>query len=643
MENGGHLLSNFKRRASNTCANNHMNKIITFLFAAVLGISAVGAQSRILVGDMNNDGQLSVGDITSLTNTILGRQAVRRISTASDIFKSYNVDISGVWANNHSMMILQPDGKTDFEGCSSYEYFPSQSLLLFYSQKEAIMCFQVIEKTDKTLVLADPTLTHFYTYTNEEFYDDGNSLIMGRFIYNINVSDIDTYNFEEAWKSSSLMIDMSEENPIVRATIKDSDSELYIAFPSTLQLDLDEIYLGSMYGYSHYIGGWFYVKNVTIHDTEYTVFRHTKIAFPYPFEFHFKNTAYSNNHYATTLTLSDKKLSLNTGQTHQLNVKPMPLGTIVPPIRWESSNSAIATVSADGLVTAVKGGSCTITARATDGSGWSETCTLTIKQMVESIALSNTSLTLGLNEAFRLTATVFPNDAEDPSFTWTSSDESIAEVSHSGLVYTNGYGTAIITASANDGSGKKAMCKINVEKPHEFVDLGLPSGTLWATCNVGASKPEDYGDYFAWGETQPKSTYYDWSTYFDSVNSSSSNFKKYYNNGGKTELDFEDDAAYVNWGADWRMPSSVQMSELRNNCTWIWDSEKTGYTVIGPNDRFLFLPTDGFGILWSRTLNPSHSNEAFVLMWTNTDVICNNAAYRCYDFPVRPVRVSTTK
>ena len=108
---------------------------------------------------------------------------------------------------------------------------------------------------------------------------------------------------------------------------------------------------------------------------------------------------------------------------------------------------------------------------------------------------------------------------------------------------------------------------------HEWVDLGLPSGTLWATTNVGASKPEEYGDYFAWGETKPKSVY-DWDTYKWCKGDDYHQLTKYCNlsnygdNGfvdNKTELDPGDDAAYVNWGSKWRMPSLEQMQELRDN------------------------------------------------------------------------------
>ena len=111
---------------------------------------------------------------------------------------------------------------------------------------------------------------------------------------------------------------------------------------------------------------------------------------------------------------------------------------------------------------------------------------------------------------------------------------------------------------------------------HDYVDLGLPSGTLWATCNVGADSPEDYGDYFAWGETQPKDTY-DWSTY-QYCNGSYNTLTKYsveffdswyeqYTNYGYngfidnlTTLLPEDDAATANWGADWRMPTKKDLA-----------------------------------------------------------------------------------
>ena len=131
---------------------------------------------------------------------------------------------------------------------------------------------------------------------------------------------------------------------------------------------------------------------------------------------------------------------------------------------------------------------------------------------------------------------------------------------------------------------------------HEYVDLGLPSGLLWATYNVGADKPEDYGDYFAWGETEVKSAY-NWNTY------------KWYNGDwdiltkycisssygtvdNKTVLDIEDDAAYVNWGEGWCMPTCEEVQGLKNTCTWTWTTQggKDGYRVTGRNGNSVFLP-----------------------------------------------------
>ena len=195
---------------------------------------------------------------------------------------------------------------------------------------------------------------------------------------------------------------------------------------------------------------------------------------------------------------------------------------------------------------------------------------------------------------------------------------------------------------------------------HEWVDLGLPSGTLWATCNVGASAPEEYGDYFAWGETAPKD-YYDWSTY-KWCNGSYTTMTKYctdssygYNGfvDNKTELDPEDDAAYVNWGSSWRMPSKEQQDELREKCTWTRTTQNgvNGYLVTGPNGNTLFLPAAGnrwgvslnyvgsYGYYWSRTLYSSYPYYAYYLYFDSGNVYWYYIS-RNYGFAVRAVRVS---
>lgn len=168
---------------------------------------------------------------------------------------------------------------------------------------------------------------------------------------------------------------------------------------------------------------------------------------------------------------------------------------------------------------------------------------------------------------------------------------------------------------------------------HEYVDLGLPSGLKWATCNVGATKPEDYGDYFAWGETSRKSTY-NWSSY-KWCNGSETTMTKYCTDSkygtvdGKTVLDLADDAARANWGGDWRMPTKDEIDELQDNCTltWITQNGVEGYKVTSKiNGNSIFLPAAGDrlgdyllgagsgGYYWSSTLYPSYDFYAYDLV-----------------------------
>ena len=196
------------------------------------------------------------------------------------------------------------------------------------------------------------------------------------------------------------------------------------------------------------------------------------------------------------------------------------------------------------------------------------------------------------------------------------------------------------------------------ESDHEWVDLGLPNGTLWATCNIGANSPEEYGDYFAWGETEPKDVY-EWSTYKWWNGYTLTKYctdSSYGYNGftdGKTELDPEDDAATVNWGENWRMPTLDQQTELIDNCTWAWTTQNgvNGRLVTGPNGAGLFLPAAGYrwssslyyagsyGGYWSRTLYSGYPGYAYYLDFNSDDVYWGNY-YRIGGFSVRPVRVS---
>ena len=133
---------------------------------------------------------------------------------------------------------------------------------------------------------------------------------------------------------------------------------------------------------------------------------------------------------------------------------------------------------------------------------------------------------------------------------------------------------------------------------HDYVDLGL--SVKWATCNVGADSPEDYGDYFAWGETKLKSTY-NWNTY-KWWQEDNDNMTKYCTNSdygtvdNKTQLDLSDDAARAIWGGSWRMPTHNELTELRENCSWTWTTQNgvKGYKVTSKtNGNSIFLPAAG--------------------------------------------------
>lgn len=346
------------------------------LIAAFGSYAAAFAQSEIVVGDMNDDGQLTVGDVTALSETVIGHKAVRRISVAGDPYATDNSSIVGRWSGVSGTITFNSDGTTDYKEGYTYEYLPSQSLIVFYDETNAAREFLdvVILKSNK-LVLSDVSMTKAYTYGDHAF--------------------------------------VSED------------------------------------------------------------------------------------------------------------------GTIY----YEDSNG------------------------------------------------------------------------------------------------------------------------------HRYVDLGLPSGTLWATTNVGADTPEDYGYYFAWGEVEPKSIY-SYSTYFDSVNGSAYNFKKYNIDGGTThlELDLEDDAAYMNWGEGWRMPNLAQIQELYNSnyvtTEWVTQKGKNGRLITSKsNGASLFLPAVGYryygylydadsmGYYWSRSLSTSYSDYAWGM---NLDSRNNwwHGRTREHGQSVRPVRAT---
>ena len=175
------------------------------------------------------------------------------------------------------------------------------------------------------------------------------------------------------------------------------------------------------------------------------------------------------------------------------------------------------------------------------------------------------------------------------------------------------------------------------ENGYEYVELGL--SVKWATCNVGATSPEDYGHYFAWGETSPKEEY------------TEENNLTYRKDMSDIAGNAQYDAATANWGGTWRMPTKAEQEELSNNCTWTWTTQNgvNGYNVKGPNDNSIFLPAAGrrygsslnlagsYGYYWSSTPLGGNLDDGACGIDFGSDDRYMYYGYRYYGLSVRPV------
>ena len=221
-----------------------------------------------------------------------------------------------------------------------------------------------------------------------------------------------------------------------------------------------------------------------------------------------------------------------------------------------------------------------------------------------------------------------------------------------------------VVAACEKNSKEEPQINITPSEDVEAIDLGL--SVKWANMNIGATKPEEYGAYFAWGETSPKTTY-NWSTYkyMQSGKSSWEYITKYtipdgqksgiwYNGDtfigdNKTTLDLADDAAHVNWGGNWRMPTKEEQDELQDSCIWTWTQKNgiNGYKVKGPKDS-IFLPASGYReyssfcyvscycYFWSSSLYDVYSSYAYGRNF-KSEYVDRYGLNRYYGLSIRPV------
>lgn len=339
----------------------------------------------------------------------------------------------------------------------------------------------------------------------------------------------------------------------------------------------------------------------------------------------------------TSVSITQATAEIIIGETIQLSASVQPSNATKKTVTWSSSNSEIATVDETGKVTAIKAGEATITAKAEEKTA---TCKVIVQKKfiaVSSVTLNKAELYLEKGHSETLVATLAPDEATDKTVSWRSSDTFIATVDANGKVTAISKGTAAITVTANDGSGVYASCNIAVyiiDTP-DAVDLGLPSGLKWASFNLGASLPEEYGNYYAWGETEPKDEY-SWETYMWCKGTRRTltkyNPDSYYGAvDNKTVLEALNDVAHVKLGDRWRLPTDAEWMELQTYCRWTWTRLNgiIGGMVTGRNGNSIFLPATGYraganlinvdsaGFYWSSSLSTNRPYESYWIMFAS--------------------------
>ena len=392
--------------------------------------------------------------------------------------------------------------------------------------------------------------------------------------------------------------------------------------------------------------------------------------------------------WVTGITLDKTQYTFNAiGGTLTLIPTVLPSNALNKAVSWKSSNTSVATVDTNGKVTAVGNGAATVTV-TTDNQGKTATCEITVAQWVTGITLDKSALVLaeGKSETVSV-ASITPENANDKSVSWSSDNTSVATVDQNGQVTAVSKGRATITAAAKDCSGVSVSCGVYVS-PIGTVDMGFSNEggktVYWATSNLSESglcaRPEDNGDYYAWGETQPyyaeghsqdkpcsswrsrtnpAITGYNWSSY-KWRNGTSNTLTKYNTDSrygtvdNKTVLEADDDVAHVKLGGGWRMPTSAEWTELRNNCTWTWTTNYNGTGVAGrivtsnKNGASIFLPAAGYRFdtdllyvgsnsgYWSSSLYTGLPNNAYGVYFYSVGV--NRRDYSRYGgLSVRPV------
>ena len=365
----------------------------------------------------------------------------------------------------------------------------------------------------------------------------------------------------------------------------------------------------------------------------------------------------------SSITINKSFLVLPLAKKETLTATIIPSDASNTEIVWDSSNPEIASVSSEGEVYGKKTGKVTISAKALDASRVTGVCEVEVVRLVKDISLDELYFDLSEGEHRTLVATVTPANASDKSLTWSTDNPSVVSIDQNGQVKGLARGKALIMVSANDGSGKTANCDVEVitYAPGEAVDLGL--SVKWSSINLGATKPEEYGLYYRWGEVDsycgkyPSGTYkwyykefvdiysyYGWRYTSYLIKYCTSIYPHYWGGEGdpdeKTDFkdyDYVDDAARARLGGKWRTPTDTEWTELLNNCGWKWTDNYNGTGVSGmivtskKNYKKIFLPAAGLrnsddvidiglrGRYWCSSIVEESSKIAWTMVFTSSN------------------------
>jgi len=364
----------------------------------------------------------------------------------------------------------------------------------------------------------------------------------------------------------------------------------------------------------------------------------------------------------------DDNVTLEVGESLQVSATVLPENATDKTLSWESSDAAVVTVSAEGLVEAVGPGLATVSATSTNGK--SDSFSVSVPEpvvAVENIIFESTDVLLPLGGA-PLTELVFePADAvyaHAQEVVWSSSDESVVAIDDEGRAVAVDYGTSTVTASVG---GHSASATVTVSQNADAAGVKMGFGSVrWAGYNVGAKVPADYGNLYAWADIDPWNKNkqvsfmaYKWA---DTSDMWGNTFTKYNSTDHLNTIVLADDAAHQEWGMKWRMPTADECLELIDACEWVVSTRKNsdgsdikGYTAIAPCGARIFFPCvegwaegaytgvffrNEFGLYWSST-GTNGGNGARAVEFKNVTAATTKPyvqmAY-CYRFSVHAVR-----